>query len=60
MQITSLPGRYRPRSILRGQPHLTGKFEANQLGRLATAVPICDYFCDLSAQILDMAATTLK
>jgi hypothetical protein len=60
VQITPLPGRYRPRSIFREQHYRQGKFEANYLGRLAMAVPICDCVCDLTAQLLDMAATGLK
>jgi hypothetical protein len=58
--ITPLPGRYRPRSIFREQRYRQGKFEANHLGRLAMAVPICDCRCDLTAPIPNMAAAALK
>jgi len=60
MQFTPLQGRCRPQSIYRGQRHRSVKFEANSLGHSATAVPICDCFCDPAEHILDMAATALK
>ena len=34
--------------------------DRGQIGRSARAISFCDYFCDLAAQFLDMAATALK